>query len=70
MLNRSQYATQGEFDAALRDYFAAQALSSVIRLQSSVIRRHSALPDEVEIEDCIAVVAYRLADAMLKERAR
>lgn len=39
----------------LRDYFAAQAMQSLV------------LKGEMDIEDC-AIWAYSMADAMLKER--
>lgn len=46
----------------LRDYFAAAALPSIHDLRESLYLAHSA--------DGIAEVAYKLADAMLKARAK
>lgn len=52
---------------SLRDYFAAQALAGLAaRINSETVRKYAedvALGRE-------ALIAYRLADAMLKERAK
>ena len=49
---------------SLRDYFAGQALTAVkiIMLESH--------PAQMNIEDYTAEMSYRIADAMLKERAK
>jgi len=47
----------------LRDYFAGQAIASVI----SVCQRDTTEPCET-VEDMFAAKAYRVADAMIKAR--
>jgi hypothetical protein len=58
MPSRYQFASEAEFQTALRDYFAAKALVALIPIDF----------EESEIyED--ANVAHQYADAMLKARA-
>lgn len=57
----------------LRDYFAGQALPAVISATSAGTHQPGLSNPDIAgrpIEDRIAYDAYRLADAMLKERSK
>tara|TARA_R110000823_G_scaffold270816_1_gene390351 strand:+ start:51 stop:257 length:207 start_codon:yes stop_codon:yes gene_type:complete len=51
------WKSHGHSGMTLRDYFAAKAMQSLV------------LQGDTVIEDC-AILAYEMADAMLKERAK
>jgi hypothetical protein len=59
---------------SLRDYFAAQAMKSLIRKFDSAIAVYAPADEEFPaeiacIQRSVAICAYRYADAMLAERA-
>jgi len=53
----------------LRDYFAAKAMQGFLTNNNlgNVLEKSGAKTME-DADDCIAITAYRLADAMLKQR--
>lgn len=52
-----------QYGMTMRDYFAAKAMPVIM---ADLIQRNT----EAEAADFAAVIAYKLADAMLRERAR
>lgn len=61
----NESGNSGEKGMSLRDYFAAKAMQSGLRELADV--------DREEAERCIPIIAaasYRIADAMLAERAK
>ena len=66
MLARSQFKTEEEYLAALRDYFAAAALTGFLAADLETTGKTS--PQE-DIE-ALARVSYKVSDAMLAERRK
>ena len=83
----SGFATQGggvyrgEYDATLRDYFAAKAMQGLLAKHGAYFedREHSSLCSEKMARDAfesalligeVCVYSYEVADAMLAERAK
>ncbi|MFA6134693.1 MAG: hypothetical protein WC869_11825 [Phycisphaerae bacterium] len=65
MQPRSQYATDAEFTEALRDWFAGQALAG---LEPPAV--YVGAEETAKSHSAYARRAYRIADAMLTERAK
>ncbi len=65
------YPCLNERGMTLRDYFAGQALAG-LAAQGGIMDTLETVAKEhgIEAEDIVAVAAYELADAMLKERER
>mgnify|MGYP007004418174 CR=1 FL=1 len=62
-----------EFEMTLRDYFAARALPTAVKINTLQYNKELGnewLWDDEEDAAFAASVAYQLADAMLKERQK
>lgn len=58
----------GDQGMTLRDYFAAKAMQSRMRIPVAELRLD--VPVHMTLADSIASVAYEMADAMLKARSQ
>lgn len=61
--NESHLYTEQRIGMSLRDYFAAKAMPVIM---AELIQCNT----EAEAADFAAVIAYKMADAMLRERAK
>lgn len=64
---RSQFSTDADFLSAMRDWFAGQAMASLILVPATaaIARQDGNLPTKT-----LALAAYEAADAMLAAREK
>jgi hypothetical protein len=67
------FPDEGNFGISIRDYFAAKALSTAVKININQYSRELGKEwywDDEEDAAFAASVAYQLADAMMKERLK
>ncbi len=72
-LMHQAFPDEGNFGISIRDYFAAKALSTAVKININQYSRELGKEwywDDEEDAAFAASVAYQLADAMMKERLK
>lgn len=69
MFPRSMFESEAEYTRAIRDHFAAAALPQAMS-RAHYFRTELGPKEVPNTDEFAATMAYRIADAMLKERAK